>query len=137
MPEARHFGYSLSYKITVNRGRRAERSYRIAVYNRYQLLWVEIVEIVNHNRAADQPLTVQLAPRRLCPAGLGDRKVQSAVLRPVPVLSCYYMSERIGMVVYNALGITCRARSKVKHHRVVYARFNALKGIGSAFHSLA
>ena len=72
-----------------HRRRRAERRDMMLCEHRQDLRGVEPVEIVNEDRALAQPLAVKFPPRRLGPAGVGDRKKQSFGIHRLPVLGLW------------------------------------------------
>ena len=132
MPERRHVGYALAHEIAVDRGRSAERRHAAAVDDARELLGVEIVEVIHHDGAADEPLAVYLAPGGLGPAGLRHGKMQAVLLGLLPVFRRDYVRERICVAVDDALGIARGARREIEHHRLIGAGLDALKHAAGA-----
>ena len=60
--QGRHSRYAFADKISVNRRRSTERSHPVAVYYRCELLRIKIIKVIDHDGAADEPLTVEFAP---------------------------------------------------------------------------
>ena len=82
---------------------------------------MEAREVVHEERALAHPLSVELAPARLRPAGLGDREVQSVALDLVPVLRRHEVAEAVEVAVERHLRIARRAAREEHEHRVLAA----------------
>ena len=82
---------------------------------------VKAVEIVNKGRRFTQPLPVKLAPHSLCPACIGNGKVQTVRVNVVPVFRGVKMPERVFIVVRRNFRVTACARCEEHKHKVVAA----------------
>lgn len=60
---------------------------------------VKLVKVVCEYGALAKPLTIELAPKSLSPAGVGYRKVQTVFFAAMPIFCGYIMTERIFIVV--------------------------------------
>ena len=109
------------YHHAVHRGRCAKGRDAVFLEKRKYIRRVEAVEIVGEYRAFAHPLTVELAPERLAPSGIGYREVELASLDAVPIFRGNEMSERVFVGVLGDLRIACRARGEEHEHRIVSA----------------
>ena len=125
--------HSTLYKISVNCRRCAERSYLVTLHNAQKLAGGELVKVIHHYSASAEPLTVDFAPRSLAPACFGNGKVKPLFLYALPVPCCDNMTEGVGVVVLNSLGVACRARGKVNEHRLFSLCVNSFKRIVGIF----
>ena len=77
---------------------------------------METVEIIDEHRRFVHPLTVQLAPESLAPAGIGDSEVQTVRVGVLPVARCHIMPDRILIAVQNELRIArCTGAEEDQH----------------------
>ena len=67
---------------------------------------MEAVKVIGKYRSFTKPLAVKLAPERLAPAGIGNRKMKSVGAYAVPVFCCNIMSQCIGVGMGRKLGIS-------------------------------
>ena len=82
---------------------------------------MKAVEVVHEHGGLAQELPVQLAPDGLCPAGLGQRQVQSRVrcIDVMPIAGRDDMAERVGIRHHAHLGIPAGTRGEIHEHDVV------------------
>ena len=131
-----HIGNAFAHKVAINRRRRTERSYAIAVDHSGQLLGFKVIEVIHHNRTADEPLSINLPPGGLCPSCFRNREVESVILCLMPILCCNNVRKRIAMFVDHTLRITGGTRCKVQHHRIGCLRLHTLQPFGGFLHCL-
>ncbi len=86
-----------------------------------RLLRVELLCVVRHDDRAANPLSVNFAPAKFCPAGIRHHQVQAAVLDTVPVVGRDNVPQRVFVVVQNHFGHTGGAGREVDQHRVAIA----------------
>ena len=79
--------------------RRAERCDMILCKHRENIRCVEPVKVIYERCCFAQPLPVQFSPHRLCPAGVGNGKMQPVRVHRMPVLCCMEVPERIPVVM--------------------------------------
>ena len=111
----------LLYHHAEHGGRSAEGRDIVFCEHRQNVSCAEAVKVVDKHRALAEPLTVQLAPERLAPAGIRNGQVQSVALTAVPVSCGDVMTERICMRMRRHFGISGRAGGKEHERRVVSA----------------
>ena len=83
---------------------------------------VKPIKVVNECCRLAEPLTIELTPHRLCPAGIRNREVKAIGVDAVPILRGVEVAKRIFIVVSGYLGITRRSRCEEHEHIVVAAR---------------
>ena len=64
-------------------------------------------EVICELYRAAYPLSVELAPAELCPAGIGNGHMELVLLHLMPVFGCYDVSERMCEIVTYHFGHTC------------------------------
>ena len=104
-----------------HRRRRTEGRDLVLREHRQDVGGVEAIEVIDENRGFTQPLTVDLAPCRLRPTGIGDGEVQTVGIDAVPEFRGLEMSESKLVTVGGDLRITRGAGGEVHQHRVVAA----------------
>lgn len=136
MAQGGHFRHPLPGQVAVHRGRGAEGGDAVLVDNGGQLLRVEVVEVKDHDRAAHQPLAVNLAPGGLGPAGLRHGEVEPALLGLLPVFRRDRVGQGIGKVVEDALGVARGAGGEVQQHGVRGPGLLPGQGVRGGLHRL-
>ena len=71
------------------------------------LFGIKIIKIIGKDACFTQPLSVDLAPQCLAPAGIGNSKMNAVRVYLVPVFGCYIMTQRILKVMCGDLWIGC------------------------------
>ena len=79
---------------------------------------MEFNHVIGENRRAADPLSVNLTPTELSPAGIRNAHVQFAFLYLLPILRGYDMAERMMIIVRYHLRHAGRSRSEVNLHHV-------------------
>ena len=126
-------GQVLLDQHAVHRGRRTECRDLILRKHRQNFFCIKAVEIINKHSRLTQPLTVELSPEALGPAGVGDGQVQPVRVDLMPVFCSDKMSKRIFIVVCCNFRVSGRTGGKEHEHwlvaagRVVPARIAAGK----------
>lgn len=126
-------GQVLLDQHAVHRGRRTECRDLILRKHRQNFFCIKAVEIINKHSRLTQPLTVELSPEALGPAGVGDGQVQPVRVDLIPVFCSDKMSKRIFIVVCCNFRVSGRTGGKEHEHwlvaagRVVPARIAAGK----------
>ena len=82
---------------------------------------IKTVKIVNKGCRLAQPLPVKLAPHSLCPARIGNGKVQTVGVNIVPVFRGVKMPERVFIVVRRNFRVAACAGGEEHKHKVVAA----------------
>ncbi len=82
----------------------------------------KLVVVVHKDRAAADPLAVDLAPGRLGPARVRHGVVQPAVAHVLPVFRRDNVRQRIGEIVRHHLGLPRRPRREIHQHQVIVPR---------------
>ena len=70
--------------------------------HRQQIGCVKTVKVIGKDRRFTEPLTVDLAPESFCPAGIGNREVESVRIHIVPVTGGHDVPQRIGLGMQNS-----------------------------------
>ena len=81
---------------------------------------METVEIVDKCCSAVHPLSVQLAPESLAPAGVGDRQVKTFSMHALPVAGGDEVAEGVLAAVNDRLRIS-RSSGREQHQHLVIA----------------
>ena len=100
-------------------GRRAERRDVVVLYHLQDMRRGELLVVVDEDRGAGYPLSVQLAPDGFAPAGIGDGEVQAVLVQVVPEAARDDVSEGVGEVVCHHLGLARGAAGEVHQRDVV------------------
>ena len=85
------------------------------------LACIEFLKIISEDGSFTEPLTVQLAPHSLCPAGIADGKMNTVRINLLPISCRYIVSQSIFVTVYSELRICGCAGGKEHYHRVIAA----------------
>ena len=85
------------------------------------LLGVETVKVVDEDGCLTQPLTVELAPQGLCPAGIGNGQVQAVGIHLMPVFCGDKVTQWVLVVVGGQLGIAGGAGGEEHQHGIAAA----------------
>ena len=75
--------------------------------------------IVAENDSPADPLTVDLSPAELRPAGVRHAHMQMILLHMLPILRGNDMAKRIRKIVLDQLRHACGAAGKVNQHNVI------------------
>ena len=102
----------------VHGGGRAEGGDAVLADHWQDLLRIKAVKVVDENRSLTQPLTVDLAPAGLGPAGVGDGQVQAVGIDPVPVFGGDEVAQGIFIIVCRQLGVAGGAGGEEHQHGV-------------------
>ena len=70
----------------------AESSDIVLFEHRQDISRVKAVKIISEHRAFTKPLTVELAPESLAPAGFGNCEMKTVIAYAVPVFGSYVMT---------------------------------------------
>ena len=89
--------------------------------HRQDICRVEAVEVVDEQRRFAYPLTVEFAPHRLCPAGVGYRQMKPVGVDVVPVFRRVEVTEGVSVAVGGYLRVAGGARGEEHQHSVVAA----------------
>ena len=111
----------LLYHHAEHCGRRAEGGNMVLCKHRQYVSRVKAVEIVNKGCRLAEPLPVKLAPHSLCPARIGNSKVQTVGVNIVPVFRGVEMPERVFIAMRRNFRVAACARCKEHKHKVVAA----------------
>ncbi len=103
---------------TVHGRRRAEARDVVFLEHRQNVICMEAVEIIHKYGGFAHPLTVELAPERLAPAGVGDREMQTVRIGILPVTGGHIVAERILIAVQHELRIAGGAGAEEDQHRI-------------------
>ena len=96
---------------------------------------METVEVIREDARLHDPLTVVLAPHGLAPTGVGDREVNAVGPHVMPMLGGRDMTERVGRIVQDHLGIARRAAREVHEHGIVDVGLHALEVLRRVAHA--
>ena len=107
-------------KEAVHRRRCAECRDLILREQRQDIVGVEAVEVVDKCCSAVHPLSVQLAPESLAPAGVGDCQMKSFCMYTLPVAGGDKVAEGVFAAVNDRLRIS-RSSGREQHQHLVIA----------------
>ena len=134
MSQRRHIRNPLADEIAVDRRGSAEGSHSVTIDHSGQLLRLKVIEIIDHDRTADEPLSVDLSPGCFRPACLRNRKMKTALLRLLPVLRRDDMRERIAVIVNDTFGLARSTGCEIQHHRIRRQGLDTLEFFGGSLH---
>ena len=100
------------------------------------LLGVETVKVVDEDGCLTQPLTVELAPQGLCPAGIGNGQVQTVGIHLMPVFCGDKVTQWVLVVVGGQLGIAGGAGGEEHQHGIAAAGRVLGSGEAAAEHAV-
>ena len=80
---------------------------------------MEPVHIIDKIGCSNYPLTINLAPAALGPAGIRHADVQIVRRKLLPVMGSNNMSQGMIVVVYDHFGHARCAGCKIKKHRII------------------
>ena len=103
---------------------------------RQDLLRIKAVKVINKVGSLAEPLSVELAPQSLCPAGIGDGQMQTLGVYLMPVFCGNKVSQRIFVIVGRQLGISRGAGGEEHQHGVRTAGGILCPGIAAAEHGI-
>ena len=86
-------------------GRRTEGGDIVLCEHGKDFLFVKAVKVVDKYGTLAQPLTVELAPQGLAPAGIGDGEMQAIPLATVPIFCGDIVPQSVGVLVGSHLRI--------------------------------
>ena len=84
---------------------------------------METVEVVDKHLRLAEPLTVMFSPGGFSPSGITDGKMQLSGLAVEPPAGGEDVSERIGMIVNDHLGIAGGSAAEKHQHRIAHFVF--------------
>ena len=105
-------------------GRGAERGDTVIVDHAQDVCGHELLVVVDEDRSAGDPLSIELAPDGFPPARVGDGEVEAVRMQVVPEGGRGDVAERVEEIVDHHLRFTRRAGGEV-HERCVVVRVHA------------
>ena len=82
---------------------------------------MEAVKVIDKYGSLTHPLTVELAPESLAPAGIGDSEVETVGVGVLPVACSNVVTEGVLIAVEDKLGIARSTRAEEDEHGVCAA----------------
>ena len=113
------FTQVLAYHETVDSRRCAEARHLVFLHLTKEGVGIKLLMVEYEHGGTSEPLTIELTPYGLAPAGIGYGQVERTLMEVMPEHTCGEMAHGIQIVVGYHLGLTAGTRGKVHQHGVV------------------